>query len=347
MAVVTETIGTTGRDHSTITLWEANLDDDPTYDAADDAIGECYDDSAFEEVVVIDGGTTIGLNSVTLTVPSAERHDGTDGNGARIVASGSGILIKLVAGDSRVVKCKWLELDGNGNIINFIVQISNSGSELHNLIVHDKTFSGGTTRGIDANHSGANTPAVNILNTIVYDIESTRSGSGSVQGIYGSGGNRVCNILNDTVHNITMPNHTGGDGIVVAGSGAQQTTQNCISTDADNVCYSIVGTEDHNLASDTTASGTGSLDSKAAANQFVSTTGGSEDLHLKFGADAIDAGTDLGTTPSGVEIDIDDFDRDAGVVTWDMGAHEFIAVGGANPKGPLGHPFHGPFGGPV
>jgi len=85
-------------------------------------------------------------------------------------------------------------------------------------------------------------------------------------------------------------------------------------------------TIDHNLASDTTASGTGSLDSKTAANQFVSTTGGSEDLHLKSGADAIDAGTDLGTTPSGVEIDIDGRDRDAEGDTWDMGAHELVAA---------------------
>ena len=83
---------------------------------------------------------------------------------------------------------------------------------------------------------------------------------------------------------------------------------------------------DHNLASDATASGTGSLDSKLSADQFVSTTGGSEDLHLKDGADAINAGTDLGTTPSGVEIDIDGRDRDAEGDVWDMGAAELVVV---------------------
>lgn len=31
----------------------------------------------------------------------------------------------------------------------------------------------------------------------------------------------------------------------------------------------------------------------------------------------------------------------------DYQLEEFAAVGGANPKGPLGHPLHGPFGGPV
>jgi hypothetical protein len=80
------------------------------------------------------------------------------------------------------------------------------------------------------------------------------------------------------------------------------------------------------MASDTTASGTGSLDSKAATDQFVSTIEGSEDLHLKSGADAIDAGTDLGTTPTEVNFDIDNRDRDAEDDTWDMGADEFIST---------------------
>ena len=88
----------------------------------------------------------------------------------------------------------------------------------------------------------------------------------------------------------------------------------------------MFGTESHNLSSDATAAGTGSLTSKTSANQFVSTVGGSEDLHLKAGADAIDAGTDLGTTPSGVEIDIDGRDRDAEGDTWDIGADEFVTL---------------------
>jgi hypothetical protein len=84
----------------------------------------------------------------------------------------------------------------------------------------------------------------------------------------------------------------------------------------------------HNLSSDATADGTGSLTSKSASNQFVSTVGGSEDLHLKAGADAIDAGTDLGTTPTGVNFDIDNRDRDALGDTWDIGADEYVAIAG-------------------
>jgi hypothetical protein len=85
-ATVTKTIGTSSRDYSTIQLWEDDLDDgtsaanDATaYQNGDDAIGEMYDDTAFDESVTIDGGGTVGLNSIKLTVPVGERHDGTAG----------------------------------------------------------------------------------------------------------------------------------------------------------------------------------------------------------------------------------------------------------------------------
>jgi hypothetical protein len=55
----------------------------------------------------------------------------------------------------------------------------------------------------------------------------------------------------------------------------------------------------------------------------VSTLSGSEDLHLKFISAAIDAGVDLGTSPDGVQYDIDGKDRDAENSIWDIGAHEF------------------------
>ena len=64
---------------------------------------------------------------------------------------------------------------------------------------------------------------------------------------------------------------------------------------------------------------------KAAADQFVSVSG-SIDLHLKTGSDAIDAGTDLGTSPENMELDTDGRDRDAEGDTWDIGADEFVGA---------------------
>jgi hypothetical protein len=59
----------------------------------------------------------------------------------------------------------------------------------------------------------------------------------------------------------------------------------------------------------------------AAQIDFVSTSSGSEDLHLDTSSVCLQAGVDLGTT-NGVNIDIDGIDRDATGVTWDIGADQ-------------------------
>ena len=57
---------------------------------------------------------------------------------------------------------------------------------------------------------------------------------------------------------------------------------------------------------------------------FVSTSAGSEDLHITADSVCVDAGTDLGTA-GGVQTDINGRDRDSQGDTWDIGAHEFVA----------------------
>ena len=80
----------------------------------------------------------------------------------------------------------------------------------------------------------------------------------------------------------------------------------------------------HNGSGDTTASDvspSGSeQESLTASTEWLSVTGGSEDLHLATsGTTSKGAGSDRGTTPPGVELDMDGYDRDAGAVTWDIG----------------------------
>ena len=81
-------------------------------------------------------------------------------------------------------------------------------------------------------------------------------------------------------------------------------------------------TQSYNMSSDGSAAGTGSLINKTAANQFVSLTGGSENFHLKAGADAINTGTDL--SASGVTTDIDGDTRPIST-GWEIGADETTA----------------------
>lgn len=74
----TSTIGTTARDHATITIWEAATDLDLV--ATDTIeIGECFDDTRFEEIVVIASaaGDTDSTHYRILRAASGEGHDGT------------------------------------------------------------------------------------------------------------------------------------------------------------------------------------------------------------------------------------------------------------------------------
>jgi hypothetical protein len=76
------------------------------------------------------------------------------------------------------------------------------------------------------------------------------------------------------------------------------TVTNTIATNSVVADFDIVtGTQSFNLSSDATAAGAGSLINRLASNQFLRTTAGAEDLHLKAGADALNAGTTLGGDP--------------------------------------------------
>ena len=130
--------------------------------------------------------------------------------------------------------------------------------------------------------------------------------------------------------------------------GTASVSRRAVSGTATDYVIAATVTDGTNASEDTTAPGTGSLTEITVANQYVSTTGGSEDLHVQDAdADIVDAGTDLVATPSGVEIDIDGVDRNAGGQVWDIGAHEgFEAAAAGGRKGPFSWPIHGPFGGP-
>lgn len=312
---VTQSIGTASRDYSTITAWEADLDNGGIYSSGDDAVGECYNDSAFDEFVTINGGGTVGLNSVKLTVPSAERHDGTAGTGARNVRTGNLAFLATVA-----CTIEWLEID-MGQTYGLTVVDFRSGGTAGNLLVHGLGNSSGNHNNAIANLS---TGTVDFINCMVYDVYNATSNKWSRSYLKASSGGTDC--YNCTSHDVVADTTGQAHGYY-----SITTATNCIGTDTGGTAsttndFTSIGTPSYNLSSDATASGTGSLTNKAAADQFVSTS--PVDLHLKSGADAIDAGTDLGTTPTGVNIDIDGRDRDAEGDTWDIGAHEFVAAAG-------------------
>lgn len=325
VATIIKSIGTSGRDYSSITSWEADLDNGASYSSGDTAVGECYNDSVFDEQVTINGGGTVGLARRRLTVAVGQEHDGTAGTGARIVYTGStNRTLNVTINDTDI----WLlEIDEGSRAGGAGEALFTSGSgQCNRLLIHDKSVAS-TSRGIYTDDN-----QLDITNTIVYNITSTSSGTHAAHGITGQ---NSFDLFNCTIYKVTNDNGTGG---AVGVNAALAHCQNVIAmgtggtSSGDKLDFHNPGVNElYCMSSDGTADdggGAGNLVDKVAADQFVSTVPGMEDLHLKAGADAIDAGTDLGTSPTGVNVDINGRDRDAEGDVWDIGAHEYVALGG-------------------
>ena len=325
---VTKTIGTSSRDYSTIAAWEADLSDASIYSHEDDAVGVCYNDSAFNETVTINGGNSIGgssgqdLNSRKLTVHADSKHDGTAGSGARNVYTGSTNPVLKISIDNTTVE--WLEYDcsGAGAASRQIIQVANdviTGIYINNMIVHGVGNTTGNTMAIVVNNGGNASNTRYLANNIIYDISDASTAN---FGLFCTNGSGKSEVYNNTIHGTGT--NTGDFGLYILNGNIVAKNNILMASGGKDIEESGSPTEEYNMTSDATASGTGAQASKTTADQFVSVTGGSEDLHIKSGSDAIDNGVDLGTTGNS-NIDINGRDRDAQGDTWDIGAHELVA----------------------
>jgi len=320
MATITKSIKASGGDYTTIAAWEADLDDTGIYASGDVAIGECYNQVYNEATVTINGGGTVGLASRKLSVAVGNRHNGTAGTGARFNNNGSIFLESTIANTI----LEWLEVDGNETHIYTAEAIRmDNGAIISKIILH-----GFYTYGFRGIYAWGN---LDVFDSIIYNLKVSYGALRALDLICSQYYN--VNIYNSTIHN--LKNDSAYSDWVFGIRGVDYNTlrvKNLIVTDmggtslGTKLCYfpssPVQAVMDYNLSSDASAYGAHSLINKSSSNQYVSTVLGSEDLHLKAGADAINAGVDLGTTPVGVNIDIDGYDRDSNNVTWDMGADE-------------------------
>ncbi len=315
----------------------------------------CYDDGAMNDSVDIDGWTT-GPDSylrVFSPVTSSEvgvsqRHDGTAGTGFRLVPSldvaGSSFII--VALHEEYVRLEGLELDGSNvvNAKNFRgISVADTVSatsdvRMDRMIVHDivnspyeQASSGAGLRFLEVNGG-----SLRLSNSLFYDLEQKNDNLSSFQH-----GIRVASSASGEVfiHNVTMfnvKNNVSTDsvyGISISG-GVSPTVRNTVVLDVDGPgtaqCFSGTMTQSYNVASDTSASGTGSVTNQTAyTSYFIDTTNGSEDLHLKGDSNTLwgGYGLDLDSDPDlPITSDIDGEPRDAS--TPDIGADEFVATPG-------------------
>jgi len=362
MATVTKTIGTSSRDYSTIAAWEADLSDGSIYSNGDDAVGEMYADSTFTGAqTTIDGGSSIGgsagqnLNSVKLTVAAGNRHDGTAESGALLKPTSAAThnvgIIKIARDDFTI---EWLDisldsLDSTTTNKGISIDSGSGNCTIRNMLIHDKGGNPGSTGpfAVTSGQSLTTSESWHFLNNIIYSFIETSNDSAGAFNMRAFKGN--LHICNNTIYKLKSQ---GGSKDAVAmrfgdGTHIQATIKNNIVAGldegdiaaaywmdevpnsnrvlnsatnlSDNTADSAKDAEDFDVNKNDSTALTGKTLGEIA---FVSTTAGSEDLHITEDSICVDAGTDLGTT-GGVQTDINGRDRDAQADTWDIGAHEF------------------------
>ena len=316
MATIVKTIVTSvdpARDYSTMQAWEDDLDDTDIYSADDTAEGRCYKDSDFGATVLVNGGATVGLLKIILTAAVSDRHDGTAGTGVKVAGTGvNGGIITLNPGD-RIMDCSFLEIcnDSGNNFSKVGIDHKIVEGVVRNSIIHNLNSNNANARGIE-NTSGSGADKLPIVfNNIIYKITGN-----TTQGIRAN----TSAVNKDSIYNNTV---FSVDGTGIEGRSTNTAIKNNIAVSCGTDFVPNSAPSSHNLSSDTTAPGDDSLTEKTAANQFVSIASGSEDLHLKTGADAIGAGTNLSATFTD---DIDGDTRPSSPSAWCIGADEFVAA---------------------
>lgn len=319
--------GTFKRTYSTITAWELDLDNTAIYSSGDDAIGECYKDSNFNEAFTINGGGTVGLDSVKLTAPAGQRHDGTAGSGVVNVYNSATQSTSVISRQNTTIS--FLEYHmGNNSVNNRACTVSTSAYTdiiFSQNIIHNLTGSFPIAIFFDDGNSSSDTRYCH--NNLFYDIDDNDD---RVKAVLVSGSYPL-KVWNNTTYLIRT-----GSGSKNAYSFACDTAstamevKNCLA-----IMTSSVGTDGFALNYDS--------DSDYNGSDFSTATGGSNDLTslttavfedydasppefaLASGASPIDAGVDLGTT-GGVNIDITGRDRSSDSA-WSMGAFQPIPTG--------------------
>ena len=351
------------RAFSTLSTFEEMVEatDDLYWGGSDDVVALCYADSTFvgDNRVYFDNKQS--LSSVSITAASGERHSGIHVENSHVVIkptanAGHNNGIIDVSIDNFLIQFIDIDMDGlDSRDTNkaIVLRGTNDNCMIRNNLIHDKGGNPGNTgpQAIYIAAAGASSDNIYILNNIIYNFVETNNDSAA--GILTTPWAGGAYIYNNTIYNIQGAG-SGKHGIGIRfGNVASSNTRiknNLVSKTEGpdknapywkNISGSTVDSA-NNLSDDTadsandaedmgqTLNDSSALIGKSAAQiDFVSTTGGSEDLHIDTDSVCIGAGVDVGAV-SGINIDIDEEtmsgDRSIGAdfVSGDTGSPAFL-----------------------
>lgn len=290
----------------------------------------CYydhDDSTEDTTsVVIDGTTMDATYDLVVKTPTGGTESINDQRHAGVLDTSKYSLFvtftPLSVSDTHVT-VEGLQIGhsntGNSRNVCRVVTVPGGVINAFSNIFHAPGTAGATScNGIDLT-TIASAATSNIRNNIIYDI----GGGSNSSGIKVTDGDWIANVDNNTIINCYY-------GVNLStGTHANKIFRNNIAQDCTDGFRTSGGSwetgTDYNLsdiASD--APGASSVESTLTFNDKTG-----DDFHLASGdTDAIGAGTDLSGTFT------DDIDGDTRSA-WDIGADEFISVGGGLPAGSL------------
>ena len=318
--------GTFKRTYSTITTWESNLDITSMYSSNDDAIGQCYKDSNFNESFTINGGGTVGLDSVTLTAPSGQRHDGTAGTGVINVYNSSNAATSTIGRNNTTIS--FLEYKMGSNNSNNRAVVLNSSAYTSVIfsqnIIHNLTGSAPQAIVVESGNDSSDTRYIH--NNLIYDIDDSDD---RVKGVYAWSTYPV-KVWNNTLY-LIRTGRADKNAFAFYGSSTEvmELKNNLAimttSTGAEDFAYQYSSDSDYNGSDFSTATGGSNDLTSLTTAVFEDYDASPPDFSLASGASPIDAGVDLGTT-GGVNIDITGRDRSSDSA-WSMGAFQPIPTG--------------------
>ena len=253
----------------------------------------------------IDGSITDPAHTITLTADPGNRHNGVAGAGV-VIDNGSNTSVAVRIRDDHVT-LEWLEIEGGSGAAADAIETDNQAPAnqltLRSLLLHNAGGKGMDIRDADT--------VADVYNNLFYQTNGGIAlGAGPFTG--------PIRLLNNTLYNCA------NNGVLsAAATNGSVTLRNNIahSHGLDFVVPAPNAATSHNLSSDASAPGSAALPGRTLASLgFVSTTPGAENLHIKPGSSAADAGADLGTMFT------TDVDAQSRTAPWDIGADEILGA---------------------